>query len=576
GEHEVRLAVTNEVGEDVQRFTLAVGEGPEFLSMAPTAAIVGGRYTYRVEVSGAEPITLSLLDPPVGLQLDPQTREVTWIPAEGGAFSVEIAAENPFGTVTQRFTIEVLPLDAAEIDVAQSSVTFDPSCLVHDGSATTTVTVIPRDARGALFPPGLVVSIETDAGTMLGEVADHGDGTYSRVLQAAEGPFTARLDVEVAKPGEAPVRIEPAPEITSTAPADPTGGMGGCPLDGRISVTVLDRRNGFGIEEAFVMIGDAPGSPFSGNIGFTDEEGRILFTADALSGKTTVTAWAPGFQIGTLFSVGADHVVLPLSPEAVPERFDVAGSLSGYRDPDTPADLYVGLVTQRLSIDDVMGFSSFTFFAPNQDVVVPFPCPGRTETALPGNIVIPPQSYLGCSWNVPYRLRLPAGETEIAVMSGPFRVLDVADILDTADPIELINAILNAFTPVNAGIRRGVSVVDDLSGVNVDVGTAISPTLRVEVANAPQELQVYVEPLMHTPQGDAYYPTDVAAFSGGEGMATLATPAASGTFAGLHYGVVASASDFTRSFPVVTMLQRDLPGRDAQVRLDTFLKVIEG
>ncbi|RME05458.1 MAG: hypothetical protein D6812_03165, partial [Deltaproteobacteria bacterium] len=79
GEHEVRLAVANEVGEDVQRFTLAVGEGPEFLSTAPTAAIVGGRYTYRVEVTGAEPITLSLLDPPVGLQLDPQTREVTWI-----------------------------------------------------------------------------------------------------------------------------------------------------------------------------------------------------------------------------------------------------------------------------------------------------------------------------------------------------------------------------------------------------------------------------------------------------------------------------------------------------------------
>ncbi|RME55689.1 MAG: hypothetical protein D6795_02625, partial [Deltaproteobacteria bacterium] len=277
GIFDVQLLAENECGASPQFFAIEVLEPPMIETTPLTAAVVGGPYRYAAGARGSEPITWTLVEGPEGMTISETEGLVTWIPAEDqvGVFDVTIRAENDAGADEQSFSVEVI----AEVSVSEteSEVLLSTDCLPYNGFSTLTVTAIPRDDRGAMLPPGLDVSIgKTGGGTFVTETEDRGDGTYTRVLQAGTEEFAAQIRVSITAEG---VTTDlPAVPVSSAPPADPKGGTGGCPLQGQVSVTVIDARNGFPIEEAFVMIGDAIDDPFPGNIAFTDDAGHAILS----------------------------------------------------------------------------------------------------------------------------------------------------------------------------------------------------------------------------------------------------------------------------------------------------------
>ncbi|MDY0061341.1 MAG: putative Ig domain-containing protein [Myxococcota bacterium] len=93
GRHEVALRVEDgEGGQAVQRFLLSVGEfadgqgGPLVTSIPPVLAAVGELYFYQplVHEPDGDPLTFTLEEGPPGLELDPTTGRLLWLPGDDG------------------------------------------------------------------------------------------------------------------------------------------------------------------------------------------------------------------------------------------------------------------------------------------------------------------------------------------------------------------------------------------------------------------------------------------------------------------------------------------------------------
>lgn len=110
----------------------------------------------------------------------------------------------------------------------------------------------------------------------------------------------------------AAVAFAAAPETARGAPPDPSGGTGGGPLAGALTVRVVAAGGTAPIAGAFVMAGSAQDVPFAGNIGFTNGSGEITFAHPALAGAIAVTAGAAGRAYVTILDLPVSEVVLPL------------------------------------------------------------------------------------------------------------------------------------------------------------------------------------------------------------------------------------------------------------------------
>ncbi|MEM7261364.1 MAG: Ig-like domain-containing protein, partial [Planctomycetota bacterium] len=80
------------------------------------------------------------------------------------------------------------------VDPALSTVTVAPEEVYLDGIAVVTVT--PKDSNGVEVGIGEIVELSTDLGTLIGDVIDNGDGTYSQMIQA-NGIGTASISAVV-------------------------------------------------------------------------------------------------------------------------------------------------------------------------------------------------------------------------------------------------------------------------------------------------------------------------------------------------------------------------------------------
>jgi RHS repeat-associated protein len=120
GQHSLVLVADDERGgQATQAWTLYVGEpattvpGPAFSSVPQTFAAIGVQYRYAWRVTtfdGSTP-TVSLLQAPPGMVLDPIGRTLTWVPsgADLGVQVIELQAVDAEGQVAlQRFDLEVL------------------------------------------------------------------------------------------------------------------------------------------------------------------------------------------------------------------------------------------------------------------------------------------------------------------------------------------------------------------------------------------------------------------------------------------------------------------------------------
>ncbi len=99
--------------------------------------------------------------------------------------------------------------------------TANPEEIPADGASVSLITVTPLDSSLELVGPGLVVTLETTAGSLLGSVVDHGDGTYSQQLQSSTDVTEAQVSAVaggVAITQQATVAFGPIPAMIITGP----------------------------------------------------------------------------------------------------------------------------------------------------------------------------------------------------------------------------------------------------------------------------------------------------------------------------------------------------------------------
>ena len=107
---------------------------------------------------------------------------------------------------------------------------------------------------------------------------------------------------------------------------DPTsysGGTWGGPIDGTVNVTVLDGSTGWGLPEAFVILGDDPATPFQG---LTDDRGQITFSAPGLRGPVSLTAVKSGYTSYSVIEFDAENITVWLNAAIPPQA---GGSIGG-------------------------------------------------------------------------------------------------------------------------------------------------------------------------------------------------------------------------------------------------------
>jgi hypothetical protein len=90
-------------------FRCLSGNAPQILSIPPTTARIGIRYTYRVNAFGDPSPRYSLSTAPTGMIIDELNGALEWTPAAGqeGMHAVTVVASNTSGDDTQSFQISV-------------------------------------------------------------------------------------------------------------------------------------------------------------------------------------------------------------------------------------------------------------------------------------------------------------------------------------------------------------------------------------------------------------------------------------------------------------------------------------
>jgi hypothetical protein len=107
-----------------------------------------------------------------------------------------VAAIDSFGTLICHWSdsaVFEVPAGAPPVDPDATMVTASLEEIPADGTSVSLITVTPCDASSAHSGPGLLVTLETTAGVLLGSVVDQGDGTYTQQLQNSFDVATAQV-----------------------------------------------------------------------------------------------------------------------------------------------------------------------------------------------------------------------------------------------------------------------------------------------------------------------------------------------------------------------------------------------
>jgi hypothetical protein len=172
-----------------------------------------------------------------------------------------------------------------------------------DGAATTTVTVVARDADGAPVTGGEVTFSSTAAHPLIGATTDHGDGSYSATVTAASERGTTTITAQLASPAQTSdgVTLKQVVHPLVTTPADGT--------------PVLDRLTGPG---AVTISGTADPLTESVDVGCVTGWGFMLLGGVAAGVPVTDGTWtvadAPLLETWTTTS----HCRLVAVPTAMP------------------------------------------------------------------------------------------------------------------------------------------------------------------------------------------------------------------------------------------------------------------
>ena len=91
-----------------------------------------------------------------------------------------------------------IPIIAGDVDLSQSNVTSLQASIIANGVSTSLITVLLKDQNGnQVSTGGETVVMSSTVGTLLGQVVDNGDGSYTQLLRAPTYTTAATLSATV-------------------------------------------------------------------------------------------------------------------------------------------------------------------------------------------------------------------------------------------------------------------------------------------------------------------------------------------------------------------------------------------
>lgn len=281
-------------------------------------------------------------------------------------------------------------------------------------------------------------------------------------------PGTVALRVE--RDGQETLQVDDAFAYYDTT--DPAyGGLGGGPLDGALTVTVLNTYGRTPVADALVLLGTSVASPYAGR---TDADGQITFSDPALRGRQVLTVAKTDFISASFVGFDARHATVFLEP-VIPPSDPNNGQI-----PSTPNTVYAQIV-------GAIDFKDAEFeYSCNWNRQVPAPAPDGYRRAVRVVQTLP-------AWNVSAPAILTVYDTDtcidgfgipmvLSVRPGAFALVAIAgyEKTDRAD-----------FIPVAYGVTRRLVVgpaesVSTKVVVEYQLGNRQNVTFQNQPALAPE------------------------------------------------------------------------------------------
>ncbi len=271
----------------------------------------------------------------------------------------------------------------------------------------------------------------------------------------------------------------------AAAPPDPSGGTGGAPLAGTLTVRVVAAGTTSPLAGAFVMAGPAEGVPFAGNVGTTDGLGEITFTSPALTGTITVTAGAAARAYVTTYALAVSEVVLPLPPIEPLQTARLGDQFSGIEVNNGTfcfgdGNLDFGFVVPAVSIDQALsGGVALGLSTTDEPLSTP-----QGPVLVPSNLYFPRQCELTQYYEKSsYHLRVSTGLRTLFGLSVRIPALSFVNARTIVD-------LIKAMTFREMDILRDLSVTADSDAADLNADLPLSQNLTLQVSNGQPGTQV--------------------------------------------------------------------------------------
>ncbi|MBN2056244.1 hypothetical protein JW905_15070, partial [bacterium] len=322
---------------------------------------------------------------------------------------------------------------------------------------------------------------------------------------------------------------------------DPGGGTGGDPINGFLSVLVIDADTGTPLTGAFVMAGNAEGDPFPGNTAVTNGDGLAAFSHPQLTGPITVTAGMTGYVYFSVVDVDADDLIIPLSHIPItPATCQVGDYVNGI---DVNNGLFhagdgwvdVAISTPTLSLEMILSFDISSLIGPNETMTIL-----GNEVDVPSNIFIPQQWEIFVEINKNhYYLYLPTGGYTLEAISGRIGTSDLLSFLEGGGSMADIIPLMS-WQEIDL---LDITIMGATNNADFTVDPDLTDTVTMNLANVPEDTTAYGLSLGDL--DDLHGTGDVvllgvsalgcAAGTPCSGALQLSTTAATGEFAGMGY-----------------------------------------
>ncbi len=388
-----------------------------------TVVTVGGKEVPSTETQPLSPVAIKIITPP----------------GEVGPVDMEISTPTEKAILLHGFRYDAVALDPESgpaaggtlVTLMGQDVGFVAGMeLLLGGAPMTDVEVVSTSVLRARTPPG------------------------------ASGPAT----LEFKPAGQAALQIEGAfSYYTSTNPK--SGGMGGGPIEGSLTVSVLNWFTRQPVAGAQVVVQKGRALTLTG---MADAQGIATFSTESLEGPLTVSAGQQEFESASIVTFDARDLTIFLQPIVSPEPGPM------------PPGVLAGIIQGHVLFGGTTGAGS------DKWKIVPEPKLGQVK-----------RTYVYTSSSLSYGPQRPVGSGTIdfedtGATAWPFNLTVRPGAMAVYAVAGIYTKTLDRFDPYAMGITRGVLVgPGELVDTNILVNIPLTETLQVELEDLPDGVGRY-------------------------------------------------------------------------------------